>query len=359
VDCFYVQWKNTTVDWTPVTCDTAAGAWGTTCKTDLTCLPPVKRYVRFGSDFANVYKNITRLVEDLRYSFRIMAVDNLGNAGSWSTLDSILDWTSPKISVNITDDKGNSYLPWSVLDWKLLNKVNITSNVTDSISGVQISIIEKTVDSTATDVAVKSTSIKSNCVNSNKAIDWAAPDHGGWVVCNTTTDFAEGTSLTFNATVTDRAGNINYTQGVLTTHPLANFMIHFAVLQLGMSVDIPVQIRNMKSSTQSVTAYLEGLDSTAAFLPASGATLEQNNRVLRVDVSANEQRTFYVRVMGNDVTDQPQRLNLSAYTLLSQDNDTAYIMVTYPAEFPAFDAAWAVLLMMAFAALVFYRTEKL
>jgi len=33
--------------------------------------------------------------------------------------------------------------------------------------------------------------------------------------------------------------------------------------------------------------------------------------------------------------------------------------VTYPAEFPAFDAAWAVLLMMAFAALVFYRTEKL
>ena len=108
-----------------------------------------------------------------------------------------------------------------------------------------------------------------------------------------------------------------------------------------------------------MTAYLEGLDSTAAFLQASGATLEQNNRVLRVDVSANEQRTFYVRVMGNDVTDQPQRLNLSAYTLLSQDNDTAYIMVTYPAEFPAFDAAWAVLLMMAFAALVFYRTEKL
>jgi hypothetical protein len=115
----------------------------------------------------------------------------------------------------------------------------------------------------------------------------------------------------------------------------------------------------MKSSTQSVTVALEGLDTTAAFLSANGATFEQNNRVMHVDVSPYEQRTFYVRVMGNDVTDQPQQLNLSAVSsLLIQDNDTAYVMVTYPAEFPAFDAAWAVLLMMVFAALVFYRTEN-
>jgi hypothetical protein len=355
--CFYVQWKNTTVGWREVT--------STYNSTDPACLNPdsALRYFRLGEDYGGTYANTTRLADDLEYFFQVKAVDSLGNSDGWSLYGPVtLDRTNPRITVNVTDDTGKT-LDYGYLDARMTDKVNVTSNATDALSGIGKSQIEDTVISTSLDTFQKIYNSVGDCFNSSlQGTDSASSRLGldsGWVFCQLATDYADGTSITFNATARDRAGNVNYTQGVLTTHPLANFLIHFAVLQLGMSVDIPVQVRNTKPTVQTVTLGLEEYQN-AVFQPASDATIENAGRLMRLEVSPGEQRTVYVRAIANDVTDAPMRLNLTAIASPSgiQDNDTAFIMVTYPADFPAFDASWAILLMMAFAAVLFYRTER-
>ena len=133
-------------------------------------------------------------------------------------------------------------------------------------------------------------------------------------------------------------------------------------MSLGTAADIPVQVRNLESTTQDITLGLEGYD-MATFMPADGLTIDScggsdEGQCAKITLSPGEQRTIYVRVIANDITTGADDLKLTAMSTAGvPDWDVMSVIVGYPADFPAMDAWWAVLLMTALASLLFYRHE--
>ncbi len=362
VKCFYVRWSNSTMRADPDPAKRWTNLTSTYSTTDPACLNPASsaRYARFGD-------GNTVLEDGETYNFSIMSVDNTGNAepfDSWISSseysarvkNTTIDRFNPALDSWIKGSSGSIILP-GYLDPSMTTYVNITSNASDNISGIYSNIIYLTIVQRSTDSYISTSSGQSDCEGG----DWSTPPNGGNRTCAVRVDFSDGTTVTYNIIATDRANNTESIYGVVTTHQLANFLVHLAVLSLGTAVDIPVQVRNLETTTQNLTLGLEGFG-MAAFLPADQLTMLEPcssvGRCSNITLSPGEQKTIYVRVTANDITSAPEMLSLTAVSSSGVlDDDTALIIVSYPADFPAFDAWWAVLLMMMFAGIVFYRTE--
>ena len=361
VKCFYVKWHNSTIGWTDITGSNQA---------EPACLPTNQRYYEFG-------RLNTILKDDEIYNFSIRSVDNIGNWEEWNqsgtdtskVKNTTIDRYDPVIFSWVKDSSGRLVQP-GYLHQSRTTYVNITSNASDNISGIYSNIIYLTIVQRNLNNYIFTNCSQSDCVNGV----WSAAPRGGNTTCTVKVNYAEGTTITYNINATDRANNTNSTMGVVTTHPLVNFLVHLVVMSLGARADIPAQVRNIGTATQTVTLGLEGCSTgscIAAFLPADelnplpvcNSPSEEDccnilGRCANITLSPGEQRTIYVRLMANDVTEGFQSLNITAVSNFGVvDNDTASVLIGYPAEFPALDAWWAVLLMMAFAAVMFYRTE--
>ncbi len=363
VRCFFVRWSNSTTRANPDPAERWVNLTSAYNPDDPACLSPAmsSRYFEFGN-------SNTLLKDNETYNFSIMSIDNIGNAelfDSWASgseysarvKNTTIDRYEPFLNSWVKDSSGKIIQP-GYLDSSMTTYVNITSNASDNISGIYSNIIYLTIVQKSISSYISAASEQSDCVGG----EWSTPPYsGGNRTCTVRIDYAEGTSITYNAVATDRANNTNWTSGVVTTHPLSNFLVHLVIMSLGSGVDIPAQVRNTEKTTQNLTIGLEGF-SMAAFIPSDQLVLVEPcsslGRCANITLSPGEERTIYVRLMANEITDGPVDLNLTAVSSSGVlDNDTASIIIGYPADFPAFDAWWAVLLMMIFAGIVFYRTE--
>ncbi len=329
ISCFYVEWCNETDGWN--------------CNDDENW-----DYIDNGTDTTSCvsFRSITfgPLKENTTYRFRLRAEDNAGNLCNWVYTRTTADFSPPEILFEVKDSNGNPITDRLLPSY--IDKVNISSAATDSISGVDNHSLNYIMEG-----GHESLVCRSGC---------AAP-YGG-----TSLLYIEkhvGSMIEYWAAAVDRAGNKNETgHYYLTRFPLANFNVHSLDLALGESFILTVYVRNMKELAANVTVNLTGypLARFAAPDESSVSISEDKRNIVVFDMIPGEQRGFEVMVYTSDIG--AFYLNLTAENSLSDiqhvsNTDSVRINIGYYPAFPGLN--WTgILLAIAAAMLVYYRTEK-
>jgi hypothetical protein len=176
--------------------------------------------------------------------------------------------------------------------------------------------------------------------------------------------YGENTIIRYRIWVKDRAGNVNTTSDTdgwyfIATHRTANFVTRRVYISLGQSYNMRVQVRNLENEFDTITLVLGGDYHLAEFLDVTdeGVTVSGDGKSLDVGLNPGEERTFYVRIMSSEVTEEPQSLTLTATSELlggESDSDQALITVGYPASFPGL-SPWAAMILVLASLGIFWK----
>lgn len=368
VDCFYAKWRKCS---SPITADSAnngaCSSWGnwyyvkdaasgisSNCLPASGCVSGVCRgqVIFNGVGINDAGGEVPGSISNLDiYEFNAWAKDLVGNVETQAASKAIIDAISPTFDYDVFDSYGVSIKGKAVVKASETTSIRVTTTATDTASGIEHNYINYCITQAGTYTC-----------NTYDAPDVPAAEWGGASNGALNLPYDESTAIKYTIKIKDRAGNWVFSQPMfIVTHGLANFVVHMLILPLGEPFDLQFQVRNIESATQEITISLDGYE-FAAFQPAEGLTILgapcNPGRCAKLTMAPGEERLLYMRLLANEITETPKTLNLNAVSALgSSDSDSFTIMVGYPADFPAFDAWWAILLMMMLAGVVFYRTE--
>jgi hypothetical protein len=313
IDCFEVQWRNTTGNWAHL--DYLTG-------TDTSCT--TSTWIEFNDSSAS-----TTVDDNITYYFRVRARDVAGNPGAWKEKNMTVDTLQPEVIVT-SNQIGNS--------------VNITSSATDNISGVDSNVIFWSVK-----------------VSTNSTDCGSAPPYGGVSTCSVLRSYP--VSLIYGVTVTDRAGNS------ITRTFLAGRMINFGLnnvhVVLGSSYTLRLHVRSIENGTHNITLKLSGTypSGLATFMNLTpwefDYDLAPDKRELTVyNMEQYNYTSFFVAILSSDIDEDGGTLIVNASSTSGRnETDSVLITVSYPVIFPGLND-WAVLVLIAFAVGAYYVRIK-
>jgi hypothetical protein len=371
VKCYYIKWQNCThianqanngvcSAWDPwyYVIDHSSGNT-TNC---LTAQPAdcagidCQKHVLFNGTGIDQFNTIIRGdINTLEiYNYSMWSEDVSGNVEVHYAVDPIIDNIFPSFEYDVFDDNGNSIKGQIKLDGDATNWINISSNATDSMAGIEEHYIEYCI--TQNDV------YSCGSFSGGSAPSWGGI---GYAWTDPTIPYGPNTIIKYRIRVKDRAGNWNYTLdyynpqwNFIVTHMLGNFVTHNLFLSLGQSYDLRVQTRNLQSAYDNITIKLDGY-TMAYFLNTSGAGISNNGRTLKTGLNPNEDRTFYVRVLSSQVRDTPYILNLTATSEIDptlKDVDDVKITIKYPASFPGL-TGWAIMILILLSVALYWKVD--
>ncbi|HDD72760.1 MAG TPA: hypothetical protein ENG00_01560 [Candidatus Aenigmarchaeota archaeon] len=290
--------------------------------------------------------------DGVTYYFTGNATDWTGNTGEWiEPVNTTIDTVFPEVYVNTTDQFGREIIGgWVKADVTL---VNITTMATDNISGVEKNILHWWLT-------------QNNQYTYGSEDCGSAPSWGGWSNCSKEFSYDEDTVIKYQIETIDRAGNVNKTRFMFTTtHPLANFVIHDLAMQLGSSVLLKVQVRNIQTVPDNITI---SLDST--FVPAKPTfedvgtgdyEIQADGSVLQVrNINPMEERDFFVRVYTSEIGEYTINITASSNAAAPYltDTDSLKVIVGYPPSFPGL-SEWAVSLIIILSCIIYFQVNRL
>lgn len=323
VNCHQVQYNTSAVGWWNWTIEdtncTAEGEWS------------------FGPD-------LPVAVEDGEtYSFRVRTLNDLGVMGEWSYFNSTtVDSSNPNRTLTAVKD---------------VDSVTITSSAIDDVSGIESnSIYYCRIESGVEDCRYE------QCPQAGPGIE---------STCDAVVDYGETVVVKFRATATDLAGNVNVTPGPNTylyvmEASLANFADHYVSLVMGDAASLRVNIRNLQASTDTISLELTGYN-FASFVDVEGVVLGPDRRSAEVVLGPYAETelsvTFYSSAIGQ------HQLQLTATSSLNEDGeacsgdcvteqDTLYVSIDYPAEFPGLGLPGIVLIFLGAVIVYWAGTRK-
>jgi hypothetical protein len=351
IECYDVQWNddpndvNLDINWQYIQ------RVGVTTQ----CLSPgVQNYIMFDSSVTGV----GNIVNGRQFFFRLRATDRAGNQmafwiitfnpGDMYPLNVTIDTERPEVEIVIRDQNGNPVIG-KVVSSESVTQLNITSIVRDSLSGVQTNVISYDI-------------LSGNLRILDSVECGSGTPYGGTSECMKIIEYAEDVMVKYQIISTDRAGNVNQTKVFyIVTHPLANFVGSDVAMTIGDNYIAQVQTRNLLEVRSNVTVWLMPSSySMAGFVDTGSAEIQQNGRVLIVELNPDEEKTFLVKILSGDPGSGEEILRLNATTsrdLDMKDNDTLNIITSFPVSFPGTDNL-ASLLIMALAVPVYLLTKR-
>jgi hypothetical protein len=160
-------------------------------------------------------------------------------------------------------------------------------------------------------------------------------------------EFGPDTQIRYRVVATDQAGNRNETRwAYVILHPLANFVTHDLLLNLGSSFKGKVQVRNIQDVTDTVSVRLSQYE----FAWFEGHT---KDLVVR-NLTPGETREFTVEIISSDPDTYSLNLTAVSENTGAVDTDSMKVVVGFPAIFPGLEA-WAIAMLIALAGLMYYR----
>ncbi len=386
VNCSYVMWKNCTHLADSINNGTCS-SWGewyyvmdhltgmsTNCLTAINCTGPrgglVTCYgeVLFNGTGINATGGVVPgdIGELEIYNFSIWAEDEVGNVEEHSLSDPIIDASYPTVEYDVLDDTGGSIKDKPFVRARETSTVRISSNATDTYSGIEINNIKYYLTQRDTR--------EFNVVECGSAPEW-----DGYSYCDTENiAYGEDIVIKYWIEAKDWAGNIVVTEvSYIATHQMVNFIIHSLYMTLGDSFDLDVQVRNLQPVFDNITLTIIAPSNyvMTTFLDTGVGTLDGSGTgyVLEdIGLNPNEEKIVKIRVMSSNIgpeagenpyiyVNATSMLNATGGLCESQaggegeclkDSDDAMIVVGYPAAFPGL-SWWAMVILVMLAVIIY------
>jgi cysteine-rich repeat protein len=308
---------------------------------------------------------VERPIEQLDiYNFSTWASDRAGNNETHDPMDPIIDLTKPKYNLmaTIERDDGTFFDVYdtTVVSIDQIENVQIKSDMWDEISGIDVGMIEYTILTETGSVFSTEQS-----VNGELFCIWDGTGVPPACVNNTVTPWIPYTDDTiyirFSVWARDKAGNVNSSlvemgHFYLTTNPLTNFKTRRIHMTLGQSYDLAVQVRNLQPNADTVTIDLSNYN-RACFLNSTQAK-KISCQQMEIGMNPFDEKTVFVRVMSDDVSNTPYTLRLDATSslpIVPPVSDTVKISVGYPTSFPGL-SEWAALVLVVLSIIIYLKS---